>query len=244
MRLIITKLPLSMTLILLTGAIISSCVGAVEMFPTITPTPGKTIEPTSTPSLMPSSTPTSTATPEVTPTNTPEPTQVLGPVATARLPLQLGTLKTIPEAGFSFRTIIGYEERYQPGQVTLTSDDGATVLSLIGGQADSSEDLHGVLVSFTEILSKSVNFVEFNTGAPYSKLIDGNVGLAAEVDGLWGENPIAGRIIVVSPSEGVAFYALAFSSSNPDGEGWNPRGRQAFEAVIRSVNFLGLVDSQ
>ena len=241
---IIAKSPLSITLILLVIIILSSCVGAVEMFPTITPTPGKTIEPTYTPSPMPSSTPTSTATPEVIPTDIPEATQVLGPVATARLPLQLGTLKTIVEAGFSFRSIVGYEERYQQGKVTLISDDGDTVLSFIGGKAVSTEDLTSVLGGFVEILSESVNFVEFNTGSPYSKVIDGNVGLAAEVDGLWGENPIAGRIVVVSPSEGVAFYALAFSSSSPTGEGWDSQGRQAFEAVIRSVNFLDPVEPQ
>ncbi len=244
MRLIITKSPLSRTLILLASVILSSCVGAVQMFPTITPTPGKTIEPTYTPSLMPSSTPTSTATPEATPTDIPESTQVLGPIATARLPIRLGTLKTIAEAGFSFRPIIGYAEKYQQGQVTLTSDDGDTVLSFIVGQTGSNEDLHSILESFAEILSESVSFVEFNTGSPYSKMIDGNVGLAAEVDGMWGENPIAGRIVVVAPSEGLVFYALAFSASNPNGEGWEPQGRQAFEAVIRSVNFIDPVDSQ
>jgi hypothetical protein len=153
-------------------------------------------------------------------------------------------LKTLAEAGFSFRPIVGYEERYQQGQVTLTSEDGDTVLSFIGGQTDSTEDLTSVLGGFTEILSESVNFVEFNTGSPYSKVIDGSVGLAAEVDGLWGENPIAGRIVVVAPSEGVVFYALAFSSNSTTGEGWDPQGRQAFEAVIRSVNFLDPVDSQ
>lgn len=244
MRLSFTKSPHSITIILMASVMLSSCVGAVQMFPTFTPTPGKTIEPTFTPSPMPSSTPTSTATPEATPTDFPESTQVLSPIATARLPLQLGTLKTIAEAGFSFRPIIGYEEKYQQGKVTLISDDGGTVLSLIGGQAGSTGDLHSVLESFTEILSESVNFVEFSTGSPYSKVIDGNVGLAAEVDGMWGENPIAGRIVVVAPSEGLVFYALAFSSSNPDGEGWEPQGRQAFEAVIRSIYFMDPVDSQ
>jgi len=244
MRMSFTKSPLSITLILLVSVILSSCVGAVQMFPTITPTPGKTIEPTYTPSPMPSSTPTSTATPEATSTDIPESPQVLGPTATARLPLQLGTLKTIAEAGFSFRPIIGYEERYQQGQVTLTSDDGDTVLSFIGGQTGSTEDLHSVLGSFAELLSLSESFVEFNTGSPYSKVIDGNVGLAAEVDGMWGESPISGRIVVVVPSEGLVFYALAFSSSNPSGDGWEPQGRQAFESVIRSVNFIEPVDSQ
>ena len=90
------------------------------------------------------------------------------------------------------------------------------VLSFIVGQTGSNEDLLSILESFAKILSESVSFVEFNTGPPYSKMIDGNVGLAAEVDGMWGENPIAGRIVVVAPSEGLVFYALAFSSSNPN----------------------------
>lgn len=242
MRLIITKSPLSITLIILASIILSSCVGAVQMFPTFTPTPGKKIEPTYTPSPLPSSTPSSTATPEATPTDIPESNQVLGPIATARLPLRLGTLKTVAEAGFSFRPIVGYEERYQQGQVTLTSDDGDTVLSFIGGQTTSTEDLESIFENFIEILSAS--FVEFNTGLSYSVTFDSSPGLAAEVDGMWGENPIAGRIVVVAPSEGLVFYALAFSSSNPNSEGWEPQGRQAFEAVIRSVNFIDPVDSQ
>lgn len=242
MRLTITKSPVSKILILLASVILSSCVGAVQMFPTITPTPGQSIEPTHTPSPMPTSTPTSTATPEATPTDIPESSQILRPIATARLPLRLGTLKTIAEAGFSFRPILGYEERYQQGQATLTSDDGDTVLSFIGGQTTSTEDLESVLASFAEILS--VSFAEFSSGTSYPVTIDNSPGLAAEVDGMWGENPIAGRIVVVIPSEGLAFYALAFSSSDLSGEGWEPQGRQAFEAVLRSVNFINPVDSQ
>lgn len=240
---ITTKSPVFKILILLASLILSSCVGAVQMFPTITPTPGQTIEPTYTPSSMPSSTPTSTATPEPTPTEIAESSQILRPIATARIPLRLGSLKTVTEAGFSFRPIIGYEENYQQGQVTLTSDDGDTVISFIGGQATNTEDLESVLESFAEILSERA-FTEFNTGISYSVSIDSSPGLAAEVDGLWGENSIAGRIIVVSPTEGLAFYALAFSSSDLTGEGWEPQGRQAFEAVLRSVNFNNPVDSQ
>jgi hypothetical protein len=157
----------------------------------------------------------------------------------------LGTSKVISEAGFSFRPIIGYEERFQQARVTLISDDGDTVLSLIGGQKTNTEDLESVLENFVEILSDSGNFfVEFNTRSSYSVTIDASPGLAAEVDGLWGEIPIAGRIIIVAPSDGIAFYALAFSSNDPSGEGWEPQGRQAFEAVIQSVNFFDPQDSQ
>lgn len=229
---------------LLSSVILSSCVGAVQMFPTVTPTPGLTIEPTLTPTPLPTSTPTSTATPEPTPTEIPELPQILRPIATARLPLRLGTMKTVTEAGFSFRPILGYEEIYQQGQVTLTSDDGDTVISFIGGQTTNTEDLENVLESFAEILSATPSFNEFNTGISYSITIDSSPGIAAEVDGLWGENPIAGRIVVIAPSEGLAFYALAFSSSDATGEGWEPQGRQAFEAVLRSVNFNTPVDSQ
>jgi hypothetical protein len=242
MRLTIAKLHPQKILILLASAILASCVGAVQMFPTVTPTPGLTIEPTNTPSPLPTSTPTSTATPEPTATETLEPTQISALIATTSVPLRLGTIQTIAEAGFAYRPIVGYEERYQENQVTLTSIDGDTVLSFIGGQKVNTEDLESIIENFSEILSDSF-FEEFNVSDAYPVSIDNSPGLAVEVDGMWGENPIAGRIVVVSPADNLAFYALAFSSSVSSGEGWEPEGRQAFEAVIQSVKFLDPVDS-
>ena len=201
------------------------------MFPTATPTPDLTIQPTATPSPTITPTPTSTATPEPTP----EPTSRPGPIATAKVPFRLGREEMISEGGFSYRAPIGYEATYRSNQVTLTSDDGDTVFSLLGGMSDREEDLQADLERFVGLVS--LTLVEFRTDQSYQFLVGGLPGLAAEVTGLYGEIQIKGRIIIVAPTEEQLFYALAFSPDISNGEGWEPEGRQAFEAVIRTVSF-------
>jgi hypothetical protein len=238
MKLIIPHSSIQSTLIMLASIFLSSCVGAVQMFQTVTPTPGKTFEPTFTPSPIPSSTPTSTP----TPVPTPEPTQRTGPIATARLPLRLGKVEKIEEGGFSFRAPLGYELSYQRAQVTLTSDDGDTVVSLIGFLTGGSENLETDLERFAEIISATLE--EFTTGSTFQFLVDGTPGLAAEVTGIYGENPVIGRIAVVAPNETQLFYALAISPDITTGEGWEPEGRQAFELMIRSITFHEIIIPQ
>ena len=238
MKLIIPHSSIQRTLIILASIFLSSCVGAVQMFPTVTPTPGKTFEPTFTPSPIPSSTPTSTP----TPVPTPEPTQRTGPIATARLPLRLGKVEKIEEGGFSFRAPLGYESSYQPAQVTLTSDDGDTVVSLIGFLTEGSENLETDLERFAEIISATLE--EFTTGSTYQFLVNGTPGLAAEVTAIYGEIPVTGRILVAAPNETQLFYALAISPDIATGEGWEPEGRQAFELMIGSITFHEIIIPQ
>jgi hypothetical protein len=212
------------------------------MFPTTTPSPNRTITARPTLSPIPSITPTISPTLEPTPTNEPEQIFPSGPIATAREPLRLGSVTTLEEGGFSFRPPLRFEELYQFGQVTLTSNDKGTVLSLIGGQANRTDDLEGILIDFAEILSET--FVEFNPGEPYPYSINGISGLASEVDGIWGESPISGRIAIVAPSEEQLFYTLAIAANTPNMNRWEPEGRQAFEAVMRTVIFFDPIDSQ
>lgn len=222
-------------IIIITSLGISSCVGADRMFPTETPTPNQIIEPTTTPFPTPTEKPTSTPTPEPTIEPTIEPTRPNAPIATARQPLRLGRLEIIEEGGFSFRGVIGYDASYQRNQVTLTSSDGDTVVSLIGGRTDRSEDLEDDLNQFVEIIS--LNVVEFNTGSSYQYLVDGVPGLAADLTGVWGETQVTGKILIAAPSEDQIFYALAISPDTTTGEGWEPEGRQTFDAIINSISF-------
>ena len=222
--------------LILSGIVLSSCVGAVQKFPTMTPTPTKTAKPQTTSIPTPTSTPTSTIAPEPTPTRTSMPTRVFEPIATSRSPLRLGAAIPVQEAGFSFQPPIGYEERYQPGQVTLTSEDEDIILSLIGSPIRRIPDLEKVLNRFIEVMSET--FQEFDTGDPYPFTIGGTVGLAVDVNGEWSETPIEGRITIVAPNEEQLFYAFAVSANGDDGIGWEPKGRQAFDAVIDSVSFF------
>jgi hypothetical protein len=203
------------------------------MFPTETPTPNLTVVPTQTP--LPTPTPEPTVTPTLEPTDQPLIVST-GPIATAKTPLRLGRQESVPEAGFSFKAPVNYTTSYSPNQVTITSDDQDTVLSLLGGRFQREEALQDDFNQFAEMIALTLD--EFQTNETYQYMIDGYSGIAAEVSGYYGESEIVGRIVVVAPGEDQLFYALAFSPRLDNGEGWEPEGRQAFEAVIRTVMFF------
>jgi hypothetical protein len=110
------------------------------------------------------------------------------------------------------------------------------VLSLIGGRSNPSEDTETDLFNFADLISE--RFQELNIGIPYQIIIEEFEGIATNLEGIWDDNQVAGRIVVVSPAEDQIFYALAISSNNTSGFGWEPEGRQAFEAVLGSVTFF------
>jgi len=203
------------------------------MFPTETPTPNLTIIPTETSTATTTPTPTSTPTPEPTPIPIIVST---GPIATAKTPLRLGRSERISEGGFSFQAPLGYEKSYQTNQVTMTSIDEDTVFSLLGGKMDREDDLLADFEQFVDIISATVN--DFQANESYEYVVGGMAGLAAEVSGLYGETEVAGRILVVAPADDQIFYALAISPDIDNGEGWEPEGRQAFEAIIRTISFF------
>ena len=229
---IIITIRLSISLIILVGFLLTSCVGAVQMFPTETPTPNLTIAPTATATV--------TQTPTPIPTPTPEPTPTLphhqGPIATAIVPLRLGRTEYIYQGGFSFKAPVGYSTRYQPNQVTLTSIDEDTVFSLLGGKVEREEELEADFQDFIDLISLSI--VELDVDEIYPYMVGGVSGLAARVNGMYGENKITGRILVIAPQEDQLFYALAISPDIDNGEGWEPEGRKAFEAMLRTVSFF------
>ena len=203
------------------------------MLPTETPIQTPTGIPTQTP------TPTITASPTSTPTPEPSLTPIIastGPIATAKTPLRLGREENLPQAGFSFKAPVGYSPIYQPNQVTLTSVDQDTVFTFIGGKMEHEDELVIDLEQFIQIISVTLD--ELITGEFYEYFVDGAAGTAAELKGLYGENHITGRVLVVAPSEDQIFYALAISPDTDSGEGWEPEGRQAFEAVIRTISFF------
>lgn len=228
--------PIQIILVFVSGMLLSSCVGAVQMLPTITPTPTRTIKPSATSTIPPSITPTNTDVPEPTPTKTPTPTKVAESLTTSTSTLQLKSAILIPEAGFSFQPPMGYEERIQPGQVTLTSEDEDIILSLIGSYARRNPELEIVLNIFIENLNETIQ--KFDSGTPYPYSIGGTEGLAVDVIGEWSETPVEGRIAIVAPNEGQLFYAVAISANGEEGSGWEPNGEQAFQAVIGSITFF------
>lgn len=232
---IIDKFRISRSILIFSVFFLSSCVGAVQMLPTETPTPDLTIIPsaTPTPTIPPTLTPTLTPTLEPTP-ETPVP---LGPIATARIPFRLGRERLMPQAGFSFNTPIGFDIDYRPNQVTMTSDDQDTVFTFLGGRVGREQELESDFEQFIELIKITPNLEQFQASEFYQVQVSGTPGLAAEVTGLYGENPVRGRIMIVAVGEEQLFYALAISPASSSGDGWEPEGRQEFEAIINTINF-------
>jgi hypothetical protein len=205
------------------------------MLPTETSTPDLTIIPSATPSPTISPTLTPTLTPTLEPT--PETIVPSGPIATAKIPFRLGREKLMPQAGFSFKNPIGFAIDYRPNQVTMTSDDQDTVFTFLGGRVEREQDLESDFKQFIELIKITPNLEQFQTNEFYQVQVSGMPGLAAEVTGLYGNNPVRGRILIVAVSEEQLFYALAISPDTSSGDGWEPEGRQEFEAIMRTVNF-------
>ncbi|MFN2212360.1 MAG: hypothetical protein ACK2UM_04535 [Anaerolineales bacterium] len=205
------------------------------MLPTETPTPDLTIIPSATPS--PTNPP--TATPTLAPTLEPTPETLVpaDPIATAKIPFRLGREKLMPQAGFSFSTPIGFVIDYRPNQVTMTSDDQDTVFTFLGGRVEREQDLESDFKQFIELIKITPNLEQFQADEFYQVEVSGKPGLAAEVTGAYGENPVRGRIMIVAVGEEQLFYALAISPASSSGDGWEPEGRQEFEALIHSVSF-------
>lgn len=235
---IIDKIRVLSLLLILAGILLSSCTGAVQMFPTATPTPNLTVTPTLPPTPTLSPTPTSTATIEPTP----EPTQRTGPLTTAVIPLRLDRPQKIEEGGFSFRPPIGYAVVYRPNQATLTSADQDTVFTLLGGRVEREEELEADFQEFIDVIANQLE--EFRTDEFDAFPVDGKPGLAARVTGKYGETQITGLILIVAPSEDQLFYALVIAPDTDSGQGWEPEGRQAFNAIINSITFFEPVAPQ
>jgi hypothetical protein len=173
---------------------------------------------------------------EPTPFLTGTPIPALTPTLTEPAELVLGETKTVPDGGFSFRPVVGYDVNILPGQATLVSQDGRFIFSLAGGKSLSGTPLNIILGRLLDTVSKE--FDTFQAGEPYPIQVDGSQGLAADVVGNMAESPINGQVAVVAPNATQVFYVLAFAVNPADQNLWESSGEEAFTAVVGSVSFF------
>src|SRR4030067_1222342 len=132
--------------------VLSACTGynpptayAVQLEPS--PTPVRSRQNASVPLIITATTvsvPLETQAPLAT--STPLPTETLPPTSTPteKRELILGAPENVPDGGFSFRPLVGYDVNVFPGQVTLVSQDGYIIFSLAGGTSLSGTPLDSI----------------------------------------------------------------------------------------------------
>lgn len=212
------------------------CTGAVQMFPTVTSTPTRTLITRNVATRTPTSTvdtglldaPTITPSPNIVPSPT--------PLSTAKIPLRLGDYIMFSEEGFAFRPIVGFNLRNNGSQITLESDDGEILITFFGSNPPRVGDLDMILTRFLDIFSNVLEDFEYDGFEPYT--IDGNTGLATEISGIYQNTRVRGQVVIVSPSDRQLFYAIALSEDDPLKDGWETDGRQAFETVSETIYFF------
>lgn len=213
------------------------CTGAVQMFPTVTSTPTRTLIIRNVMTRIPTNT--ASANVSTTPTITPSPLIVITPtpLSTLNIPVKLGGYRKFPEGGFAVRPIVGYEMRVENShRISLESQEGDILISFSGTKTRRVGSLDGILTRFLEIFSQTLQDFEYGGFFPYT--IDGSTGLATEISGIYRSTKVRGQVAIVAPTNQQLFYAIALSEDNFPQGGWEPEGRQVFETIAGTIYFF------
>lgn len=165
------------------------------------------------------------------------------PAATAEV--TLGNLQRIAAGGYAFRPVDEAVLEIDGGTVNLAPGDGATsstavysetfrlegspVLDLATGQPVTDVDS-----LFAAIASQLVLEELLDVGAPAPVDVGGRAGLSAMVGRRDGPAQLAGRLVVVLPSDDQAFVMLAVAPADQ----WTAGRDAQFTAVMESVTFF------
>jgi len=217
--------------VFLVAILASACIGVTPVV--FDPTP--TQAPTQTATLAPSPTPLPSAT--ATLTASPAPTATQNPGTPTQTPLVLGKVESIPEAGFSFRSVEGFTiQQDSPEQVTLVSPDGGIILSMSSiaiPVKDPIEDLMRRLMTPIAEL-----FESFKSSDPYAIEVDQKLGLASDLSGVYAGQNFNGQVLLVPSSDNRVFSALSILVELDVDPSTGSLGRQAIQAIIDSVDFI------
>lgn len=169
-------------------------------------------------------------------TSAPKPPATIEVVATARSAITLGELRTVEEAGFAFRPVLGYNLHLKPDQATLVNGDGTIILSMSGVLVSSIGPLEDHMNQLLSGVGEGME--EFKAGSTYPVEVGQRNGLAADISGRMEGEKVAGQVVMVAASEDHLFYYVALVVEQPGGEEKASEGDQAIEAVIDSVTFV------
>ena len=198
-------------------------------------------EPSSTPE--PSTTPLPTETFMPVPTDTPEPTDTPTPEPTANLPLSLGEVQVMPDGGFSFRSIIGFEtntNRLDNGDfVGIYNKNGTILISVLASATyRGNESPEEIMDDFLSKTAASDGGEIQQKGEIYPIIVDGVEGAAFDLTGTMFDSPMEGQIVLIMPSESQILLGFAVADLTEDKDKWINEGSCVFSTLLGTVEFI------
>jgi hypothetical protein len=141
------------------------------------------------------------------------------------------------EAGFTYRSPEGYDiKQDSPEQVTLTSPDGSTILSMSSIAMPGSDPLEDMMRRLLEPIGEK--FGRFSSSNPYQIVVDAKPGLAADLSAVFAGQNIDGQVLLVPSGDTRIFSALGIVVESDEDPSAGSRGKQAIKAIIDSVDFI------
>ncbi|MBE2224145.1 MAG: hypothetical protein IAF02_21575 [Anaerolineae bacterium] len=202
---------------------------------TITPEPTDTPEPTATatPDPTATNTPEPTDTPEPTPTFTPEPTVT----ATAVPGPKLGERELVPQGGYSFQPVVGYEWDVADTQLFLSDEAGTLMISVVGmPAADVIPDPDEMFAEFIDIYAE-MGEGDLEKSEVVKSAIGTAEGMSADLTGGLFGSPIAGQARLVQSPDNHWMFVIGFSNLYKNEDEWRDVGLPVFTALLDSIIF-------
>lgn len=120
--------------------------------------------------------------------------------------------------------------------INISDRQAELVISLNGRPyIGSSYTLDSFLNQYlTEMTSRGGSFRQSD---PYEIIVDGVSGIAIDLSGTFLGDPIAGKVVTVSPGKDFIVFGIAMSNLSTHKNGWDESGRAIFEAIMASIKF-------
>jgi len=172
-------------------------------------------------------------TPSVIPTNLQASTES----TTTLSGVLLDETKSVPERGFSFKTVRDFKTSTTPLGVVMSSKEEKIILSLTGTSNPKGLPLDVMLTVYLN----SFGITQTANSKAYSITVNGVEGLAIDIHDFKVFGEIAtGQAVALAPNKSQVFVANAFAADGIAKDRWETKGKVIFEAVLDSVVFSEL----
>jgi len=189
--------------------------------------------------------------PVPSPTATPVPTQTaaevsVSPTREAVTPTaQAANATSTPDlsafAQTDLKTANGFSVQIPKGLIVTRPEGGISALGMGYLFGFFFRDFEGgalledaVAKFFDELAARDF---ELEHGDPYNVTIQGKDGLASDFTGKIGQEPVAGEVLVFSPTKGKVFLGLGMATTDPAEQNWAQTGRALFQQILGTVTF-------
>lgn len=158
------------------------------------------------------------------------------PQAEATPAIALGDERRSEAGGFAFQAVEGYIVEEQGALIALTAPDADPALGpaflLGGGPLAEPQAVDALFEAFLGLATRGSP--DFEVGVRREIEVAGAPGLAAELVGAVGGQPLLGRMVVARPAERQGFVLIGAAPAVR----WESETAALFDAVLNSVSFF------